>query len=202
MIKAVIIDLGGVFIRYREIDFYGGVAKFLNTDLSKTTKEAKKLVPLIERNEITEKEFWKILASRLKVKIKKDYKNYLSEDLDRKAKVNIHVKNLVVKLKKLGLKTMMLSNTLEPHIKVEKKNKWFKNFDFVVLSARIGMRKPEKRIYRYVIRKLRMKPEEIAFIDNNKENIKSAKELGINSILFKNYTLAVKELKKCGVHGI
>lgn len=57
-------------------------------------------------------------------------------------------------------------------------------FDGIVISGIIKMVKPDEQIYRYILDKYRLLPQETLFIDDKKPNIESAKTLGINVHLF------------------
>jgi len=52
----------------------------------------------------------------------------------------------------------------------------------VVESCRVGMRKPERRIYEYTLRALNVEPHDVVFLDDLGVNLKAAKELGIRTI--------------------
>ena len=67
-------------------------------------------------------------------------------------------------------------------------------FDKVYESCEIGMRKPEKRIYEYLINDLNIIPEDSVFLDDLGINLKTAKMLGINTIKVINPIDALKEL--------
>lgn len=54
-------------------------------------------------------------------------------------------------------------------------------FDYVYLSFEVGLRKPDKRIYEYVLNDLKVLPENILFIDDDTNNILMAKECGWNT---------------------
>jgi HAD superfamily hydrolase (TIGR01509 family) len=47
------------------------------------------------------------------------------------------------------------------------------------------MRKPDLEIYEQVLGKLKVKPEEILFIDDQLENIEPAQKLGMHTVLAK-----------------
>ncbi|MFN3850564.1 MAG: HAD family hydrolase [Spirosomataceae bacterium] len=84
----------------------------------------------------------------------------------------------------------LLSNTNNIHI--EKSNQYIKKefnqtldglFDKLYLSYEMGLWKPEKAIYRAVLDDLKLQPNDVLFLDDNKANIESAKEMGIQTIL-------------------
>lgn len=55
-------------------------------------------------------------------------------------------------------------------------------FDKVYLSHRIGMRKPNKEIFQYIMDSNGLKPEHTLFIDDSPQHIAGARELGIQTI--------------------
>src|SRR5215469_3658303 len=56
-------------------------------------------------------------------------------------------------------------------------------FDAVVISAEVGMRKPEPRIFLHAARLLGLPPEACIFIDDIQANITAAAELGFTGVL-------------------
>ncbi len=81
---------------------------------------------------------------------------------------------------------ILLSNTNEIHIKWVKENvpffESFKNcFDAFYLSHEINFRKPDAEIFKFVLEKHRLHPEECLFIDDTKENTDGASLLGIHT---------------------
>jgi len=74
-----------------------------------------------------------------------------------------------------------------------------RRFNVVVVSCDVGMRKPNPKIYKLTLKRLKMKPEEAVFIDNRDWNIIPAKKLGMKTVLFRNNKQTFRELKKLGV---
>ncbi|HXZ65233.1 MAG TPA: HAD family phosphatase [Streptosporangiaceae bacterium] len=56
-------------------------------------------------------------------------------------------------------------------------------FDAVVISAEVGMRKPEPRIFRHAAALLGLTPAECVFIDDIEANITAAEQLGFTGVL-------------------
>ncbi len=80
---------------------------------------------------------------------------------------------------------ILLSNTNEIHINWVKENiphfDTFKAcFSDLYLSHEIQLRKPNKNIYEFLLKKHDLNPEEVFFIDDTKENTDAAKSLGIH----------------------
>lgn len=72
-------------------------------------------------------------------------------------------------------------------------------FDRIFSSCDLGRAKPDKAYYRVVLEKLGIKPRDLVFIDNIKENVKSAEELGINSIHFRSPSQLKRRLAEIGI---
>ncbi|HMN68659.1 MAG TPA: HAD family phosphatase, partial [Bdellovibrionales bacterium] len=60
----------------------------------------------------------------------------------------------------------------------EKTCGFFKDFDAMVISGRIGIRKPDPRIFMHLCREHDVKPEETVFIDDVIANVLAARGLG------------------------
>ncbi|MFP4021759.1 MAG: HAD family hydrolase [Halanaerobium sp.] len=72
---------------------------------------------------------------------------------------------------------------------------FFNYFDGQIISAEVGMIKPEAEIYEHLLNKFNLKSEETLFIDDSKENIKAALKKGIRVIHFTNAESLEEELK-------
>nr|XP_056709673.1 bifunctional epoxide hydrolase 2 [Euleptes europaea] len=70
-----------------------------------------------------------------------------------------------------------------------------KYFDAVIESCRIGLQKPDPKIYEYTLKVLKAKPEEVIFLDDIGANLKPAQAMGMATILVKDANSALKELQ-------
>ena len=68
-----------------------------------------------------------------------------------------------------------------------------------VVSYEAKLLKPEKEIYHHLLEKYNLIPEETVFIDDLKENIKAAIDIGIHGIVFENAHETREYLKTIGV---
>ncbi len=67
-------------------------------------------------------------------------------------------------------------------------------FDEIFISAEMGVAKPDPKIYKMVLEKLDVAPEETVFIDDFIENIEAARKLGMNGLHFQNKDEVMAEL--------
>ncbi len=181
MIKTILFDFGDVFINLdkaatlRELEKLE-VKSFSEDDLKQSMEYEKGLLTsdafieayLKTYPNITEKGFKKSWNSIL-VDFPK-YRLDFIKDLSDENKYQL----------------ILLSNTNHIHMDWVKENvnffEDFKNcFDAFYLSQELNLRKPEPSIYQYVLKKHNLKPEEVLFIDDTKENTDAAEELGIHT---------------------
>jgi putative hydrolase of the HAD superfamily len=64
-----------------------------------------------------------------------------------------------------------------------------------VISADIGLIKPDSEIYDHLLDKFKLKAEETIFIDDSRENIKAALKKGLRVIHFTDAESLKEELK-------
>jgi epoxide hydrolase-like predicted phosphatase len=69
-------------------------------------------------------------------------------------------------------------------------------FDEMIISAEVGVMKPDPRIYRLALEKLDALPEESVFLDDVLVNVEAARALGMNAIQFTQPEKALEELKQ------
>jgi putative hydrolase of the HAD superfamily len=68
-------------------------------------------------------------------------------------------------------------------------------FDHVIESAKIGLRKPDPRIYRMMVEALDVDPKNCVYLDDLGVNLKPARELGMTTIKVLNASQAIDELE-------
>jgi len=109
-----------------------------------------------------------------------DFKN----EWHKSVKKNLDVVQTIKGLRKSGAKVVMLSNTssfVNDFLKkVDVDNIWDEKF----FSYEIGIKKPDPRIFLYVLNKMKVEAKNACFIDDNEVNTKAAENLGIDSIIY------------------
>jgi putative hydrolase of the HAD superfamily len=68
-------------------------------------------------------------------------------------------------------------------------------FDHVIESAKIGLRKPDPRIYKMMTEALGVDPKHCVYLDDLGVNLKPARELGMTTIKVLNASQAIGELE-------
>jgi len=68
-------------------------------------------------------------------------------------------------------------------------------FDHVIESAKIGLRKPDPRIYQMMVDTLQVNPKNCVYLDDLGVNLKPAREMGMTTIKVLNAAQALTELE-------
>jgi putative hydrolase of the HAD superfamily len=110
--------------------------------------------------------------------------------------------NLIKKLKQKGYNLFYLSNTSNAFFESEKMREVSKLFDGGVLSYKEHIVKPDEKIYKILLTRYNLIPNECAFIDDKENNVIAAKNVGINGIKFdyKKFNDLIINLKNIGVN--
>lgn len=68
-------------------------------------------------------------------------------------------------------------------------------FDHVIESAKIGLRKPDPRIYQLMVETLKVDPRNCVYLDDLGVNLKPAREMGMTTIKITSGAQAIAELE-------
>jgi epoxide hydrolase-like predicted phosphatase len=69
-------------------------------------------------------------------------------------------------------------------------------FDTLVISAEVGLVKPDPSIYRLALKKLGVTPEQAVFVDDFPENVAGAQSIGMHAIQFHEQEETLARLRK------
>jgi HAD superfamily hydrolase (TIGR01509 family) len=99
---------------------------------------------------------------------------------------------LVRRARHSGIRTALLSNSWGDHYPEEE---WEGAFDVVVISGRVGMRKPDADIFRHTADLLGVPVDECVMVDDLAGNIRGAVAAGMVGVLHKSYEDTAEELE-------
>jgi putative hydrolase of the HAD superfamily len=203
-VKAIIFDIGGVLelAKERASQKYTktkGVHEFVAKDLKISLDQYFDAIDSTYSDsvegKISEKKALIIMAKNLKISPKKLEKIY-QRGYKKNFKTNKELYKFAFNLRKQGYKIAILSDQWHISKKALVNPKVTKKFNTAIISCDVGMRKPDPKIYRLILKKLKIKPSESLFIDNQLWNIVPAKNLGMKTVLFKNNKQLFKQLEK------
>lgn len=100
----------------------------------------------------------------------------------------------VADCKQAGYRVYILSNASDLFYKYFPNFAPLNYFDGHVVSCDIHATKPHQRIYRHLLNRYRLNPEECLFIDDVQQNVESAQALGIQGIQFQDDFQPMREM--------
>ena len=199
MIKNVIFDVGDTLIDFRhqeymhDLGFSEDTIKFLTDNMIFTD-----FWEQMDRGEKNVDEACDHFCS-LYPELKKEIEMFWADTQDIVAEFDF-AKPLIMSMKEKGYKVFLLSNYPAQLAELHwPKLSFLPEMDGYIISAKVGIIKPDEKIYRMLMDRYRLHAEECVFIDDNPNNIEAANKLGITGILFTGYEDLKKELDKLGI---
>jgi len=104
-------------------------------------------------------------------------------------------------LNSAGYHTYGLSNwSAETFPPTRKAHPFFNELHGIVISGEVGVCKPNPEIYRILLNRYNMQPEECVFIDDRQENLLPAHRMGMATVQFRSAAQVRQELKKLKIN--
>jgi len=189
MIKAIIFDFGGVLVRTED----HGPRHAWDKRLGLPTGSVERAVHYsdiwvqAQLGRILPQAYWAGVAELLYMRnnnrandIDELRRDYFSGD-----RLNYRLVEFIGELREAGYQIALLSNDsieLQDRLRdlgIEPL------FDHILISAQIGMMKPDPTVYRAALQALGVAPQEAVFIDDSLTNIRGAQYIGLNTIVFR-----------------
>lgn len=198
MINNIIFDLGGVLF---DLNPKGYIEKFGYSD--KTTDLlvqevffGKELMELTTKPKGTFKEVKEMIKERIP-KYSKEIDELENGNWQSMLTIRKDEELFFKEIKAKGFNVYILSDLSKECYDYDiKLSDIFKIADGATYSFEVGSNKPNINNFNTIINKYNLIPNETVFIDDNPNNIKTANEIGINGILFKNLEQCKIELEK------
>lgn len=184
MIRNLVFDMGGVVIRFDRPFFISrlGVAP---EDATLLLNEVYRSVEwaMMDRGTISEAEAAERICPRLPERLR-DAARKLIYLWERPILPIDGMYALIEELKEKGYPVYLLSNASVRQHEYWPRVPASKFFDGLMVSADVGMVKPELEIYRHFLSTFSLKPEECVFIDDSPQNVEAACHVGIHGFVF------------------
>lgn len=182
MLKNIVFDLGGVVVAHNEESFAEKLGEFFSFVFGPDMKCVPSFwcdydlgVRTIDETAASVAEYRKCSVEEAKANML--YAISLQEEVEPTVR-------FIKELKERGYKLYVLSNMSKEYIEFLRKLPVFELFDEQVVSSEVGLGKPDRRIYEYLLTHCGLRPEETIFIDDRIDNVEVAAELGITPFHF------------------
>lgn len=189
MIKAVILDFGGVVFKNKPKEEWAGLKTTFNIDPEIWLKAT--------LGQVSDEEVFELVAKNHQVQPEEVQEWLFSRREPNKELLDL-LANLKPEIKKAiinnGLKTLFRGFLQKYNLSID--------FDVVVNSAEEGIRKPDPEIYFRVCKRLGVEPSECVFIDDDEVYLKGATDLGMKGIFYTNPRDLEREFKDLSLFKI
>jgi epoxide hydrolase-like predicted phosphatase len=147
----------------------------------------------LERGELAPQEFERALADELARRGSPVRPaGLLGRVLGGLAELDPDMLDLVRRARAAGIRTALLSNSWGDHYPQELEDGLF---DAVVISGRVGMRKPDARIFEHAAELLGLRPAECVMVDDLPHNVHGAVAAGMVGVRHTGYATTLAELE-------
>ncbi|MCX5813393.1 MAG: HAD family phosphatase [Proteobacteria bacterium] len=205
MIKLFVFDLGNVILPFEHRQI---AAKLYEKSEKKTAispddifkflfDRGKGVVNIYETGQISSIEFFSQLREHYRLAMDfEEFKGIWNPIFSE----NLQVSDAISYLKSKGYPVFLLSDTNELHFTyvtetypiVHKMDEW-------ILSYKVGVKKPVKRIYDVIFEKTDVDRDEVFYIDDIERYVEAAKGFGINGMVFRDADGLWQMLKENGI---
>jgi len=184
-IKAIFWDLGGVIVR----TFDRSGREHWEETLGLPTYGLEKLVFRGEMGmkasvgEAVDEDIWLWVGEQLGLDTQQ--RDQLMRDFFRGDRVDEALVDQI-RAQKIAYKTGLISNAW-PSLRPAMENEWHiaDAFHDLIISAEVGLAKPNPRIYQLALERLEVRSDQAVFIDDFIENVEGARAVGMHAIHFK-----------------
>ncbi|MBM3197484.1 MAG: HAD-IA family hydrolase [Chlamydiae bacterium] len=195
-VQTVIFDFGNVVVQ-KDTRL---VEAFLSQELEISEETAKEI--LKERKEallqgIEDKTFFKNIFKNFGKEMPSSFLKQFKKEIKGSILIDKKVFKIIQALKKQK-NVILFSNTEKHKADLYKELGYYEPFEELILSYEIGLRKPQKEAYQFVIETIGVEPYRCLFIDDKLENILVAKKQSWNAIWFHDAEQLEKELYDLG----
>ena len=208
MIKTIFFDQGGVLVK--------------DTSIEHIKLLSKSSVYSFEQCKIIRKEYWRKLKLGLiddieywkgtnkynnlnkgmfkELNIPEEKQEFIREHAVKSITILDFSEKLLNQLSKKYVLGLISNNSKDLGENILKMSGLDKYFKIIIYSHKVGLAKPDTKIFDLAFSKLKnISPEEIVFIDDKERNLIPVKELRWNTILFTSYPELVQELKDLSI---
>ena len=177
--KVVICDVGNVIVQNYSKAIYQDIADAFGLQYEPVFAQAQSLLPQLQMGKVSVGAFFLKLARNLGKAVPKDFNELWIRSYQGELIKSTY--DLTHKLRS-KYRVALLSNTIQPHVKVHRHKGHFNDYDGVFLSCEVGLCKPQLGIWKLAAKELAVKEEECIYIDDCIDYVKSAESLGMKAV--------------------
>ena len=197
-IRAVLFDLGGVVLD-SPLDAFAAYERDLGLPANTLNRAivaagSGGAWARLERGELSMSEFFKAFDAELAGGAVRVSAEALMAKVADNTQLRPAMLTAIRTIRGAGLKVAALTNNWASDDQFQKMDVLRAEFDVFIESAKVGLRKPDPRIYHLACSALDVAPSDVVFLDDIGGNLKAARALGMTTIKVVDFREALREL--------
>lgn len=195
MIKNIIFDLGNVLLSWKPGEYFekSGYDTMTSDLIMNDVFKSPEWLSL-DNGDLSTPEAIDLIAEKSSLR-----KEYISSLFNLRTKIIYPLTEnikLLPELKKKGFKLYYLSNfPIDFFEEVKEEYDFFRYFDGGIISAEVRHSKPDKKIYKILLEKYSLNPEECFYIDDIEINVRAAESAGLKGYCYYDSSCVPGELQ-------
>lgn len=184
---AVVFDLGGVVIRWRNGPTYRRLATRLDLPFRSVENALESTSPALLAGRLSGAQFWDRVGRRLGCRIPAELRSLWAEDFARDARIDPQILRWIGRLRATGVRVACLSNNIVWHARVLRSRGWLREFSPALLSHEIGAAKPSRAAYDRARIRIGLPARNLLLVDDLWANVVGARRAGWGAIRFRGF---------------
>ena len=186
-VDVVVLDYGNVISLPQRTELLDRIRRELECDGSKFEALYASQRRRLDSGELDLKEYWRATLEAYGYPAEGDrVERFARLDMDSWSAINQRMVAWIRHLRDSGVRTFLLSNMpTDFYESVVSDSFWYALFDGAVISGCIGMVKPDREIFQYLLRKTETEAGRTLFLDDMEKNVAAARKAGIEGVLFR-----------------
>ena len=202
-IRAVIFDFGEVLSYPPPVETITAMARLFGVALVRFRELYYAERYPYDRGEISGEQYWSTIARDAGTQLTPEQIAWLRRaDVEMWSNMKPEMLRWAAQLRADGLQTAVLSNMHADMAKaVRAECAWIRDFHCFVLSAELGLAKPDAEIFQHCLDCLRVPANVALFIDDKERNTRAAEEFGLAGICADSLAAIREQLQAAGWNG-
>jgi putative hydrolase of the HAD superfamily len=197
-IRALILDYGGVISKPQNLDCFQEFLQVLEIDESRFMDVYYAQRKNYDNGKLSGKEYWLKILDQLDL----EPNDSLTDDLIRAdvkswTEINRSMIEFIEESRRNVEKLAIISNMMRDTLAYMKSHfEWLEFFDDQIYSCKIGINKPDIRIFEFCLNRLDISPQACLFVDDSQKNVQGALKSGMKVIHYKSFAQFSKEFSR------
>ncbi|MEJ2255222.1 MAG: HAD family phosphatase [Nitrospirota bacterium] len=195
MLKAVLFDFGGVIAEEGFREGLRAIARKAGRDPERAYEAGAEAVYdtgyVVGKGD--EVSFWAEFRRRTRIE---GTAAAMREEVLGRFVLRLRVLELAHEVRQAGLTVGILSDQTDWLEELNERSPFYRHFDYVFNSYRMGKGKRDPGLFRDVARQMGLAPEEVLFIDDKEQNVERARSEGFQASVFKGEDALGRELHR------